>query len=107
MRQAAQYMGKHKNTLENRIRRGAMEPDLRVGHRRYFKVSTLDALKERIESLYTLDDIAEKYGLDWEKVYYHFRLKRKVEMDDTILPGTFLFTKEAVEMVAKAEGWEE
>lgn len=103
MSQAALFMGKHKNTLNNMISRGAIKPDLRVGRRRHFNLSTLQAFKDKIESLYSLDQIAEKYNQSWENVYYHFRLKRKVEMDNTL--GRFLFTKESVEMVAKVEEW--
>lgn len=98
-------MGKHKNTLNNMINRGAIQPDLRVGKRRHFKLSTLEEFKNKIENLFSLDEIAERYNKPWENVYYHFRLKRKVEMDNTL--GRFLFTKESVEMVAKSEGWED
>lgn len=97
--QAAQLLGKSRQTLESYQRRGLLKYDVKIGGIRYFKRQTLETFTGTL----SIDAIAKKYNLTWEQVYQAMRQKHKVEPNDRL--GRALFTRESVEMVAKAEGW--
>lgn len=92
------------NSLNYNCRMKKLKPNYTFGDgRRYFKVDTLEQFIHRADGLLTLAQIGSKYLVNVRNVHYAFRVKRQVEPD--LCCGKMYYSKEKVEMVAKAEGW--
>lgn len=73
MKEAADYLGMHEQTLRYHMKKGHIKYDVEMGRMLIFFPETLDAFKaERREAAgITAREIAEIYDVDRTVVYYH------------------------------------
>ena len=108
IKEAAQYLGKHEQTLEYYAGKGLLVDDYRYGDNgdRMYYESTLDAFRHKYLTAQgmTMTEIAERYGKDQATVHHHFRKLKKAEPNGK-RRGQFTFAEVDVVRVAESLDW--
>lgn len=108
IKEAAQYLGKHEQTLEYYAVRGILVDDYRYGDNgdRMYYQSTLDAFRKQHLSAQglTMTEIAQRYSMDYATVHHHLRKLSKAEPSGK-RKGQFTFHEVDVVRVAESLGW--
>lgn len=89
--------------------KGLIVPMRMVGGNRLYTQEALDELKKKMEAgeqEFTMQEIAEKFGIDYYRVYRAFRVRRKVE-PERVIGKMPLYNAEQVKLIAQQEEWSE
>lgn len=108
LEEAAQKLGVSTLTIEYHVRNGKIPVAYYLGEDRRRLIKSSELTKYRKAYMNTTDltlrEIAEMYGMTRDAIHFHFCRKRSVQTSGRRVQ-MHTYTLEAVEMVARVEGW--
>lgn len=105
MREAAEYLGLHEQTLRYHVKKGRVAHDFEMGKMLIFRRDTLDKFKAwHLEGEgITIREIAEVYEIGYHTVHYHERKGRLTQKG--LRDGAAVYDPDEAYELAVMQGW--